>query len=85
MNAIDDERWLRAVAELPSWVKARCYASIDEVELEFETAELRKEFNFSPDVRAQFFETLGGQWDLVDRRHRFKTIEVRYRLHREEL
>jgi hypothetical protein len=77
---IDDVRWRAALAELPTWVKARCWASIGEVELEFDIEACRKTENDPADVRQRFFEALGGSWDIVDRRPRFKTVECRYKL-----
>lgn len=79
---VDDFRWRQAVSELPAWTRARCYASAGEVELEFDVEESRKESNDPADVRVQFFTTLGGQWSIVERRQRFKTVECRYRLTR---
>lgn len=80
---IDDSRWRAAVAELPDWVRARAYASIGEVELEWSLAAMLDPSKSPSDVRQAFFETLGGgEWDLVTRRARFRSIEIRYRLRR---
>jgi hypothetical protein len=80
---IDDDRWLVAVATLPKWVRARCFASIGEVELEFDVEATHLIQNDPAEVRQTFFETLGGSWDVVDRRGRYKSVEMRYRLRRD--
>jgi hypothetical protein len=76
---IDDALWCTAVAALPSWAKARCFASTGTVEIEWDRDELRKPYNDAADARAAFFNTLGGDWELVDRVHRFKSVVCAYK------